>query len=57
MLLAAGGLDNVMCVTGFSVFLGIIFSEGKLVLLYGAFICLTKIKLTGQVGAPVVQLV
>ena len=32
MLLAAGGLDNVMCVTGFSVFLGIIFSEGKLVL-------------------------
>ena len=32
MLLAAGGLDNVMCVTGFSVFLGIIFSEGTSVL-------------------------
>jgi hypothetical protein len=28
MLLAAGGLDNVLCVTGFSVFLGIIFSDG-----------------------------
>ena len=28
MLLAAGGLDNVMCVTGFSVLFGIIFSEG-----------------------------
>lgn len=28
MLLAAGGLDNVLCVTGFSVFMGIIFSEG-----------------------------
>ncbi|CAG2225679.1 SLC9B1_2 [Mytilus edulis] len=30
MLLAAGGLDNVLCVTGFSVFMGIIFSEGNL---------------------------
>ncbi|CAC5368291.1 SLC9B1_2 [Mytilus coruscus] len=30
MLLAAGGLDNVLCVTGFSVFMGIIFSEGDL---------------------------
>ena len=29
MLLAAGGLDNVLCVTAFSVFLGIIFSEGN----------------------------
>lgn len=28
MLLAAGGLDNVLCVTGFSVFMGIIFSDG-----------------------------
>ncbi|KAL4217023.1 Sodium/hydrogen exchanger 9B2 [Mactra antiquata] len=31
MLLAAGGLDNVFCVTGFSVFMGIIFSDGDLV--------------------------
>ncbi|XP_052812372.1 sodium/hydrogen exchanger 9B2-like isoform X2 [Mya arenaria] len=30
MLLAAGGLDNVLCVTGFSVFMGIVFSEGEL---------------------------
>ncbi|XP_052237809.1 sodium/hydrogen exchanger 9B2-like [Dreissena polymorpha] len=28
MLLSAGGLDNVMCVTAFSVLLGIIFSSG-----------------------------
>ncbi|XP_045179332.2 sodium/hydrogen exchanger 9B2-like isoform X1 [Mercenaria mercenaria] len=31
MLLAAGGLDNVLCVTGFSVFFGIIFSDSDLV--------------------------
>lgn len=30
MCLAAGGLDNVLCVTGFAVFIGIIFSEGIL---------------------------
>lgn len=30
MCLAAGGLDNVLCVTGFAVFVGIIFSEGKI---------------------------
>ncbi|XP_061197151.1 sodium/hydrogen exchanger 9B2-like [Saccostrea echinata] len=30
MCLAAGGLDNVLCVTGFAVFVGIIFSEGDL---------------------------
>ncbi|XP_060570321.1 sodium/hydrogen exchanger 9B2-like [Ruditapes philippinarum] len=31
MLLAAGGLDNVLSVTGFSVFFGIIFSDSDLV--------------------------
>ncbi|XP_062580508.1 sodium/hydrogen exchanger 9B2-like [Saccostrea cucullata] len=30
MCLAAGGLDNVLCVTGFAVFVGVIFSEGDL---------------------------
>lgn len=30
MCLAAGGLDNVLCVTGFAVFVGIIFSEGDM---------------------------
>ena len=37
MCLAAGGLDNVLCVTAFAVFLGINFSDGIINVFCGSF--------------------